>query len=214
MKRDSRAGRINGVYVLTDTNLRPDRSPEQIAQAALLGGATIIQLRDKETPTDELVRVARRMCAMAHRAGALFIVNDRVNVALAAGADGVHLGPDDLAPAEARRILGPDRIIGVSVSNVEEADPLAPYASYFGVGAIYGSSTKSDAGPAVGTEPIRLISAAFPSIPIVAVGSINKDNIAHVRRAGADAAAVISAVILASDMVVATGELVEAWEQG
>ena len=209
-----RLSKIAGVYVLTDSKLRPERTSEEIAQAALLGGASIIQLRDKETPTEALVRVARRLCAMAHRAGALFIVNDRVNVALSAGADGVHLGPDDISPAEARRILGPDRIIGASVSSVEEAQPLAPYVSYFGVGAIYGSSTKNDAGPAIGTEPIRLISASFSSIPIVAIGSITKDNIAHVRRAGADSAAVISAVVCARDMVAATRELVEAWDQG
>lgn len=214
MMRESRLSRIAGIYVLTDTKLRPERTAEEIAQAALLGGASIIQLRDKETSTEEIVRVARRLCAMAHRAGALFIVNDRVNVALAAGADGVHLGPDDIAPAEARRILGRDRIIGVSVSSVEEAEPLAPFASYFGVGAIYGSTTKGDAGAPIGTEPIRLISAAFPAMPIVAIGSINKDNIAPVRRAGADAAAVVSAVVGARDMVAATRELVEAWGQG
>src|SRR5579884_841588 len=135
-----RKSRVRGLYVLTDPALRPDRTAEEIAGAALAGGASIVQLRDKEQSKDDLVRLARRLCAMAHRAGALFIVNDRVDIALAAGADGVHLGPDDITPAEARRILGPQRVIGVLVSSVEEAKPLAPFASYFGVGAIYGSS--------------------------------------------------------------------------
>src|SRR5579863_3560844 len=109
-----RLSKLAGLYVLTDAKLRPERSAEEIAKAALVGGARIIQLRDKETPREDLIRLARRLCAMAHRAGALFIVNDKVDIALASGADGVHLGPDDMAPAQARTILGPDRLIGVS----------------------------------------------------------------------------------------------------
>lgn len=208
-----RLSKIAGLYVLTDAHLRPERSAEEIAEAALAGGARIIQLRDKETPREDLIRLARRLCAMAHRSGALFIVNDKVDIALASGADGVHLGPDDMAPAQARTILGPDRLIGVSVSTLEEALPLEPYASYFAVGAIYGSTTKGDAGHPVGTEPIRLISTRYPDIPIVAIGSINKENIAPVKRAGADSAAVISAVVCAPDMEQATRELVQAWEE-
>jgi thiamine-phosphate diphosphorylase len=209
-----RLSKISGLYVLTDPNLRPDRTPEEIAEAALAGGARIIQLRDKETPREDLIRLARRICAMAHRVGALFIVNDKVDIALASGADGVHLGPEDMAPAQARTILGPGRLIGVSVSTLEEALPLADYASYFAIGAIYGSSTKSDAGPPIGTKPIQLISARYPGVPIVGIGSINKDNIAPIKRAGADSAAVVSAVICAPDMEQATRELVQAWEAG
>src|SRR5579883_3119605 len=189
--------KLSGLYVLTDQKLRPERTAEEIVRAALAGGARIIQLRDKHTPREELIRLSLRLCAMTHRAGALFIVNDKVDIALAAGADGVHLGPDDMPPSEARRAFGDKLLIGVSVSSVEEAAPLAPFASYFGVGAIYGSSTKEDAGPPIGTEPIRHIAVRFPGTPIVAIGSINKDNIAQVKRAGADAAAVVSAVICA-----------------
>lgn len=205
---------LRGIYVLTDPNLRPDRSAEEIVRAAIAGGARVVQIRDKTRPRNELIPLARRLAAMAHEAGALFIANDDVELALESGADGIHLGPDDIHPAEARRILGPGRIIGVSVSTVEEAAPLAPFASYFGVGAIYGSTTKSDAGAPVGTEPILAISTQFPKTPIVAIGGIDTENIAPVKRAGAHAAAVVSAVVCAEDMEEATRALVEAWERG
>jgi thiamine-phosphate pyrophosphorylase len=137
-------------------------------------------------------------------------VNDRVDVALAAEADGVHLGPDDMHPRDARALLG-ERIVGVSVSTVEEAAALAPFASYFGVGAIYGSATKLDAGDAVGPQRITEIRAAFPHIPIVAIGGITRENLGAVARAGADAAAVVSAVVCEDDMRAATAALVRAW---
>ena len=145
---------------------------------------------------------------MPPRRTALFIVNDRVDVALASDADGVHLGPDDMRPEDARRLLGPDKLVGVSTGTLEEARAAAPYASYFGVGAIFGSKTKLDAGAPIGVERIREIKAAFPHIPIVAIGGINAGNIAEVARAGADAAAVVSAVVAAPDMAEATRELV------
>jgi len=198
---------LQGLYVLTAPELRPDRDALAVAHAALAGGAKIIQLRDKGSSTPALVEMARQLNALAREHHALFIVNDRVEVALAAQADGVHLGPDDLPPADARRLLGPDAIIGVSVSDVAEARAAAPYASYLGVGAIFGSTTKSDAGPPVGVERIAQIKAAFPNHPIVAIGGISQDNIGAVARAGAAAAAVISAVVCAPDMQAAVETL-------
>ena len=205
--RTRRLGKLHGVYVVTDPDLRPDRTPEHIARAALAGGASVIQLRDKHASTSELIDLAIRLKPICLAAKALLIINDRVDVALAADADGVHLGPDDMPPALARKILGPDRLIGASVSSVEEARPLAPYVSYFGVGAIYGTNTKLDAGAAVGPERISLIKAAFPNIPIVAIGGITPHNIREVIEAGADSAAVVSAVICAADMTEATKAL-------
>lgn len=207
----SHAGRMalfHGLYVLTDPKLRPDRSAEQVVTAALAGGARIIQLRDKALPTPEIVALARRLRQRVHAAGGLFIVNDRVDIALASEADGVHLGPDDLSAAEARRLLGLDKLVGVSTGTVEEAEAAAPYASYFGVGAVFGTSTKSDAGDPIGTKRIREIKAAFPHIPIVAIGGITADNIAEVSQAGAEAAAVVSAVVGAADMETAAGNLI------
>lgn len=202
-----RLGLLQGVYVLTDPDLRPDRSAEQVAAAALAGGARIIQLRDKALPTPELVVLARHLRQQVQAGGGLFIVNDRIDVALASEADGVHLGPDDLSPKDTRRLLGPDKLVGVSTGTVEEARQAAPYASYFGVGAIYGSRTKLDAGDAIGIRRIHEIKAAFPHIPVVAIGGINAGNLPDVARAGADAVAVVSAVVGASDMEEAAREL-------
>ncbi len=199
---------FHGLYVLTDPNLRPDRNAEQVVTAALAGGARVIQLRDKRLPTPELVALARLLRQRVQAAGGLFIVNDRVDVALASEADGVHLGPDDLSPADTRRLLGPDKLVGVSTGTVEEAEAAAPYASYFGVGAVFGTRTKSDAGDPIGVGRVREIKAAFPSMPIVAIGGITADNIAEVSQAGAEAAAVVSAVVGAIDVETATRNLI------
>jgi thiamine-phosphate diphosphorylase len=209
-----RLARLRCVYVVTDSALRPDRDAAAVAAAAFAGGAGAVQLREKRLATPPLVALARELSAQAAETGVLFLVNDRVDVALAAGADGVHVGPDDMLPADARRLLGPDRLLGVSVGTVDEARAAAPYASYFGVGAIFGSRTKADAGPAVTPARIAEIRAAVPGIPIVAIGGIDAGNIAQVAAAGADAAAVVSAVVAAPDMVTAVRELVERFREG
>jgi hydroxymethylpyrimidine kinase/phosphomethylpyrimidine kinase/thiamine-phosphate diphosphorylase len=205
----ARLAQLRGLYVIADAGLRPERSPTAIAAAALAGGARVIQLRDKQSATPALLDTAKQIAAICRDAGALFIVNDRVDVALASDADGVHLGPEDMPPADARRLLGGERLIGVSVSSVEEALPLAAHASYFGVGAIYGTRTKADAGAPIGLGPIGTIRQTFPRHPIVAIGGITSDTLLPVLAAGADAAAVVSAIVGASDMQAATRALAE-----
>lgn len=205
---------LRGLYVLTDPDLRPDRSAQDITQAALQGGARIVQIRDKRLSTPQLINLAQSLEMAIRQAHGLFLINDRVDVALASHADGVHLGPDDMRPKDARHLMGPDKLVGVSVATLEEAKVAAPFASYFGVGAIFGSKTKSDAGKPIGVGRIREIKAAFPDIPIVAIGGINADNIAEVAAAGADAAAVVSAVVGAPDMEAAIRELVARFEAG
>lgn len=202
-----RLRQLRGIYVLTDSDLRPDRSAFDMIHTAAAGGASTVQLREKRLSTPDLIDLAKSCRELARELGLLFIVNDRVDVAMACDADGVHLGPDDMHPADARRMMGPERLIGVSVNSVEEARPAADYVSYFGVGAIFGSRTKLDAGAAIGTEPIREIKRAFPDHPLVAIGGIGLGNIAEVAAAGADAAAVVSAVIAAPDMAEAVREL-------
>ncbi|HLJ53468.1 MAG TPA: thiamine phosphate synthase, partial [Chthonomonadaceae bacterium] len=199
----------SGLYVITDWRPRPGRSPDEFVEQAIAGGAATIQLRDKRLTAPELIDAARRLIGICRPRGALLIVNDRMDVALAAGADGVHLGPDDMAPAPARRILGQDRLIGVSTGTVEEARAAAPYASYLGVGAIFGSATKLDAGEAVGPGRITQIRAALGDAcpPIVAIGGITARNIGEVARAGADTAAVVSAVADAEDVRAAVHRL-------
>jgi hydroxymethylpyrimidine kinase/phosphomethylpyrimidine kinase/thiamine-phosphate diphosphorylase len=203
---------ISGLYVVTASTFR-GRSHEAVAAAAVAGGASIVQLRAKGLETSEIVAIAKRIVAITRPAGALFIVNDRVDVALAAGADGVHLGPDDLSPVDARRILGSSAVIGVSVSSIDEASQVAAFVTYLGVGAIFGSKTKLDAGDPVGVKRIAEIHEAFPTIPIVAIGGIDASNIAATRLAGASSAAVISAVAAEDDMTQAARSLTDTFNK-
>jgi hydroxymethylpyrimidine kinase/phosphomethylpyrimidine kinase/thiamine-phosphate diphosphorylase len=213
-RHTARLAGLQGLYVVTDSTLRPDRDAAAVAAAASAGGACAVQLRERRLATPALLTLARELAARAAAANVLFLVNDRVDIALAAGADGAHVGPDDLPPADARRLLGPDRLLGVSVGTVEEAHAAAPHASYFGVGPIFGSRTKSDAGPAVTPARIAEIRAAVPEIPVVAIGGIDAGNIATVAAAGAAAAAVVSAVVTAPDMTAAVRDLVERFGVG
>lgn len=204
--------RVRGLYVVTDDTLVPGRDHVAAARAALRGGARLIQLRDKQRDAGLLLPVAREIRDLCAGAGALFLVNDRVDLAVAAGADGVHLGQTDLPVPEARTLLGPDRLVGVSVENVEQARLAeAQGADYLGVGAIYGSASKTDAGEAVGLEHLRRLRAAA-SLPIVAIGGITLERVSEVRAAGADSIAVISAVVGAPDPEAAARRLAAAWD--
>lgn len=190
---------FRGLYVITDADLHPDRGHLSLARAALAGGASVIQLRDKRRDAGVLLPIAREMNALCQEAGALFIVNDRVDLALACGANGVHLGQTDLPIEEARRQLGTDKLIGISVEDERQVlGAEAAGADYLGVGPVFGSSTKGDAGPAVGLEQIRRF-AAISDLPIVAIGGITKERIADVAAAGATSVAVIGAIALADD---------------
>lgn len=204
------AEEIRGVYVITDSVLRPDRSHLDIARAAIQGGSKIIQLRDKDASDAHLIPIAREIRRITSEAGAIFVVNDRIEVALASEADGLHIGQEDMPVAEARR-RWPDRLLGVSVTTPEQAiEAERDGADHLGVGPIYSTSTKLDAAEVTGLALISHIRPICP-IPIVAIGGIALANIAEVARAGADSAAVISAVVCADDMVAATRALVEAW---
>jgi len=189
--------RLHGLYVITDARLSGGHLA--IARAALDGGASIVQLRDKSTPLPQLLPIAGEIRRLTRAANALFIINDRADIALAVGADGVHLGPDDLPVAEARRVLGPHKIIGASCGTPEEA--VAAWqsgADYIGAGAIFGTQTKLDAGDAIGLDVLRTIVNATP-LPVAAIGGVSPDNIASTREAGARMACVISAVTNAGD---------------
>jgi thiamine-phosphate pyrophosphorylase len=165
-----------------------------LVRAALRGGATAIQLRWKRATTRELIDIGEDLRALTGAAGALLIINDRVDVAMAVGADGAHLGDDDLPLAVARRIVPPGFVLGRSVDTVEEARTAeALGADYVGLGPIFPTASKSDTGPVVGVAGI----AAFTSllrIPVVAIGGIDARSAAAVIAAGADGVAVITAV--------------------
>lgn len=189
--------RLRGLYVITDENLGGGHLA--IARATLSGGAGILQLRDKSTPPRQLLEIAREMRVMTREAGALFLINDRLDLALLCEADGIHLGPDDWAVEDVRRTLGPDRLIGASCGTPEEArEAAAAGADYMGVGAVWGTLTKSDAGAAIGLEGLRAVMAAN-DLPAAAIGGVNAANLAATLSTGVPMACVISAVAGAGD---------------
>ncbi len=202
--------RLRGLYVVTDQQLGGGHLA--IARAALAGGASIIQLRDKTTAPRPLLAAAHEIRRLTREAGALFVINDRLDLALLCEADGVHLGPDDWPLPEARRVLGESKLLGASCGTPAEAILAQKQgAHYIGAGAVFATATKSDAGAAIGIAALAQIVAAT-SLPVAAIGGINAQNIASTRVAGAKMACVVSAVAGAGDeaaMTRATRELVE-----
>ena len=166
---------------------------------AIRGGADLIQFREKDAATREMIALARPAREVCRRMRIPFLVNDRVDVALAVDADGVHLGTDDLPIALARRLLGPHRVIGASAGSIDEA--IAGWkagADYLGCGPLFATATKSDAGPPAGTALLAEVVRAVP-IPVVGIAGIGPSNLEEVLSAGAHGAAVISSVCAAAD---------------
>jgi len=195
------------LYVITDTVLSHGRSALEIARAALEGGADAVQLRGKSSPAINLCRWVSEIQPMARKFGALFVVNDRIDVALLSGADGAHVGQEDLPARDARRILPRPVVLGVSAATRDAARRAEREgADYLGVGPIFPTATKPDAGPALGVERLAEIVRAA-TIPVVAIGGITLENVARVIAAGAAGAAVISAVAAADDMAQAARAL-------
>jgi thiamine-phosphate pyrophosphorylase len=195
------------LHVLTDHTWSRGRDLLTVATAALEGGATVIQLRNKTANTRVLIAEGLALRALTRAHGALLIVNDRVDVALAVDADGVHVGQDDMPAALARHLLGSQPILGVSVSTLEEAEEAAATgADYLGIGPIFPTAAKADAGPETGTALLADIARKWP-LPLVAIGGIIAENTAEVIQAGATGIAVIRAVVGADDIVAASRRL-------
>ncbi|OGN99304.1 MAG: thiamine-phosphate diphosphorylase [Chloroflexi bacterium RBG_13_52_12] len=206
--RQDKIKRLAGLYVVIDTAWLKGRRPEEIAKQAIRGGAKVIQLRCKERSTRDFLTIAMELKAVCSEYAILFIVNDSLEVALACGADGLHIGQDDLPAKTARKLIPIDMILGISVSTVDEAKAaLAEGVDYLGVGAIFVTPTKESA-KAVGLGRLKEIKKAF-DLPVVAIGGINKENLSAVMKAGADSAAVISAVLGAKDVEKVTRQLVD-----
>lgn len=202
--------RVGRVHVLTDVALQARFSHVELTRRVLAGGADAVQFREKGGTTRELIGVAREMAALCREAGAVFIVNDRVDVALAAEADGVHLGQSDFPVALARRLLGEERIIGGSATTLEEARRcLEEGADYVGFGPVFPTGSKADAASPRGLGLLREIAAVLPA-PIVAIGGIDARTAPEVFRAGAHGVAVISAVCCQEDPAEATRCLLRA----
>lgn len=205
--RQEKAARLRGLYVIIDPQFTRGRPEVEVARAAIAGGAAVIQLRDKEREMGIQLAVARQLKALCAPAGVLFLVNDHVDLALAAGADGVHVGQKDLPIKEVRRLLPVDMLAGCSANTPQEARRAQEDgADYVGVGAIFATQTKAVTRPA-SLGRIREVKAAI-TIPIVAIGGIKAENIAAVMAAGADGAAVVTAVVAADDVEAATRLLV------
>jgi thiamine-phosphate pyrophosphorylase len=199
--------RLPPLYAIVDP-LDTARAPVALAEALLAGGARLLQLRLKHAPSRELLAVAEAIQRLAQGVGARFLVNDRADVARAVGADGVHLGQDDLPVAAARRVLGPGAVVGVSTHDLDQArEAAAAGADYVAVGPIYATVSKEKALPPRGLELVRVVRAALPATPLVAIGGITAETAPAVRAAGADAVAVIGALTRAPDVAAAVREL-------
>lgn len=189
---------LPALYAIVDP-LDTGRDPVDLAAAYLAGGARLLQLRLKRVTTRELLSVAEAVAALTRAAGALFLVNDRADVARAVGADGVHLGQEDLPVGGARRVLGPDGLVGVSTHDLDEARSAERAgADYIGVGPVYETTSKGTPLPGRGLELVRAVRAAV-HCPIVAIGGITAETAPVVRAAGADAIAMIGFLARAAD---------------
>lgn len=187
------------LYPITDRGLSGVSHAEQTA-CLCAGGATFVQLREKHLSPREFYAEAVEAVRIAHLRGARVIVNDRADVALAAGADGVHLGQDDLPPAAARALLGEEAIIGFSTHDLEQARAAAGLPiNYLAIGPVYRTASKENPDPVVGLEGVRQVRAAIGRLPLVAIGGMTPENACQVLEAGADSVAVISSLIAAGD---------------
>ena len=197
------------LYVITDEGLAGGLPHAVMAERAVEGGAGVIQLRDKTCSLRDLVRIGMEICAITRRAGVTFIVNDRFDVALACGADGVHLGQGDLRCDTVRQIVPAGFVIGVSVGSVEEAvDAEQGGADYVALSPVFSTGSKEDAGPGHGLEMLRAICDSV-RIPVIAIGGIGPDNADSVIDAGAGGVAVISAVVSQPDITAAARHLAD-----
>jgi len=191
----------NRLYAITDRNLAGLPNDQIVAQL-LLGGAKLIQLRDKQASARELLESARACRKLTRAMGASLIINDRVDVALAAEADGVHLGQEDMTPDKAREVLGPAAIIGLSTHSLDQfREGMKTSANYLALGPIFATTTKENPDEVVGLESLRA-AKEISNRPIVAIGGIKEDRVTEVIEAGADYVAIVSALYVNAQTVV------------
>ncbi len=200
------------LYLVTDRKLMSMVSLEEAVEQAILGGVSLVQLREKQASTWEFYQIALKVKSVTDRYRVPLIINDRVDIALAVDSCGVHVGQQDLPVVKTRELLGNHKIVGVSVSCLKEAEKAqADGADYLGVGAMFTTDTKTDAHTVSIKELKRIRSAV--SLPIVVIGGINKDTISCFMGLGVDGIAVVSAIISASDIKAAAKELTKLFRQ-
>ena len=187
------------LYAVTDRRWTGEQSLYEQVEAALKGGVTCVQLREKHLSREDFLAEALEMKELCHRYGVPLLINDDVEIALKAQADGVHVGQSDMAAASARSLMGPEKIVGVTARTVEQAKAAqAAGASYLGSGAVFGSTTKEDARP-LDHSILKQITEAV-SIPVVAIGGITKGNLPELHGTGVDGVALVSTIFSASDI--------------
>lgn len=202
------------LYLVTDRELSLGRSLEEVVSEAVQGGVTVVQLREKEASTGEFIELARRLMKLLKPLCIPLIINDRVDVALAVDADGVHIGQSDMSYEDARRLLGPDKIIGLSVESFEDIEAAnALDVDYIGISPVYGTPTKTDTAEPFGLEGLRK-AVEMSAHPTVAIGGMNASTIGEVMAAGTDGVAVVSAICSAENIRKATSELRAIVEEG
>ncbi|MCO5386337.1 thiamine phosphate synthase [Desulfosporosinus sp.] len=196
------------LYLVTDRKLLGERDLAQSIELAIQGGVSLVQLREKSISTKEFLNLALRVKEITSKYEIPLIINDRLDIALAVDAEGLHVGQDDLPMLKARELLGPDKIIGVSARTLEEALLAEKQgADYLGVGAVFRTSTKSDAKE-VSLEQLEYIKKSV-SIPVVAIGGINYGNIQQVKATGIDGISVVSAILVQDNIFMAAKQLKE-----
>ena len=214
MNAPARPSLPRGLYVLCDDTLRPELPLEEKAARLLAGGARVMQLRMKRTPLREALGVARAVVAACQRAGAVCLVNDRVDLALLAEAHGVHVGEEDLPPEAARALLGPGRLVGVTVRNLAEARAAREAgADYVGLGPVFGTTTKQVPAPVLGLGGFAAVVGQSP-LPVVGIGGVKLENIAQLAATGAHGGAVASDALLAEDIAEQVRRLAAAFDRG
>ena len=195
------------IYGLTDSTLSMGRPVEDVVRGMLDGGIKVIQYREKHKDNGEMLAECRRLRELTKAASACFIVNDHVDIAILCGADGVHVGQSDIPARDVRRLTGPDMIIGVSARTPEEArKAIEDGADYLGVGPIYATATKPDAGPGLAFEFLEYCLDNL-NIPIVAIGGINRRTIGDVAAHGCKSCAIVSDLVSAPDIAARAAEL-------
>ena len=211
LSRKDKTKLLTGLYAIIDSQALKGRSHTEVARQLIRGGAKAIQLRDKLHSRKELLPIAQQLGALCAEHNVLFIVNDYLDLALAVDADGLHLGQNDLPISVARKLLPIDKILGCSATTVDQAIAAeSEGADYIAAGSIYPTSSKETA-EVVGLERLRQIRQAV-SLPLIAIGGINKDNVAEVVDAGADSVAVISAILQAEDIEEAARQIIATFE--
>ncbi len=195
------------LHLVTDRNLTLGRSLIDIVRAATAGGVSVVQLREKDCSTRDFVELGRAVCAELNKLNIPLIINDRIDVALAVGADGVHIGQSDMPYTMARELMGPDALIGLSVETPEQAAAAQHLdVDYLGLSPVFSTTTKADIAPPLGLAGVRRIRTESRH-RLIAIGGINQDNAIDVINAGADGLAVVSAICSAKDPQTAAANL-------